>query len=384
MATPASAIAVIEQSTDSGVVEWNLDGFPENAYNRLVPVATLQLPTDLLRPVVQVVQLNPDPKNGGDVYTSHDTPAGHAALTKVGLRKFAMAAGISFVDERRTDDGTNPDVLEVTCVAEMLMPTGQRIRATGMKRIDLAAQTWSSPQHKAKYKSFFLEHVASRAQNRAIRALLSLRSSYPLELYERPFAVVSFAPNMNHPEVRSRMLDAMAGASAQLYGPGAAKQLEAGKTINVTPAPDEDPAPPAPTALPGEKLAAATPAAEPDWLTAKPAATPAPTPIETKRRGAKDLPDRLRESFDASELQGDATESQQLVLRELVVDLPWATELYPVLTAAFGPEWDGKLDAARAQAILNVAEAYAAADPPIDFAGAWRKASADAKKAAEA
>jgi hypothetical protein len=66
---------------------------------------------------------------------------------------------------------------------------------------------------------------------------------------------VSFAPNMNHPEVRSRMLDAMAGASAQLYGPGAAKQLEAGKTINVTPAPEEDPAPATPTPLPGEKLA---------------------------------------------------------------------------------------------------------------------------------
>src|SRR4051812_15559938 len=140
-----TAVTVIEQPIDSGVVEWNLDGFPENAYNRLVPVATLQLPTDLLRPVVQVVQLNPDPKNGGDVYTSRDMPEGHAAPTKVGLRKFAMAAGISFVDERRTDDGSDPDVIEVTCVAELLMPTGQRIRATGMKRVDLGAQTWSSP-----------------------------------------------------------------------------------------------------------------------------------------------------------------------------------------------------------------------------------------------
>lgn len=380
-ANPSTAVAVIEQSTDSGVVEWNLDGFPENAYNRLVPVATLQLPTDLLRPVVQVVQLNPDPKNGGDVYQSNDTPAGHAAPTKVGLRKLAMAAGISFVDERRTDDGSNPDVLEVTCVAEMLMPTGQRIRATGMKRIDLAAQKWQSDAHRAKYKSFFLEHVASRAQNRAIRALLSLRGSYPIEVYERPFAVVSFAPNMNHPEVRSRMLDAMAGASAQLYGPAAAKQLAAGPVVNVTPAADEDPAPTTPTALPGESLAkAAAPGAEPDWL--KPSTPAAATPTATKRKGAPSLPERLRESFDASELKGDATASQQLVLRELVADLPWATELYPVLAAAFGPEWDGKLDAPAVQSILNVAEAFSAAEPPIDFADAWRTASAEARKAA--
>lgn len=382
-ANPETAVAVIEQSADSGVVEWNLDGFPENAYNRLVPVATLQIPTDLLRPVVQVVQLNPDPKNGGDVYTSNDTPAGHAAPTKVGLRKLAMAAGISFVDERRTDDGTNPDVIEVTCVAELLMPTGQRIRATGMKRVDLTAQVWRSPEHRAKYKSFFLEHVASRAQNRAIRALLSLRGSYPIEIYQRPFAVVSFAPNMNHPEVRARMLDAMTGASAQLYGPSGAKELGAGKTINVTPAAEEDPAPATPTELPGEKLAkAAGPVDEPDWLKpSTPAAAAAPT---TKRRGAKSLPERLRESFDASELKGDATESQQLVLRELAADLPWATELYPVLAAAFGPDWDGRLSAPHAQAILNVAEAYEAADPPIDFAAAWREASAAVRKAAEA
>jgi hypothetical protein len=105
MSNEQTGVTVIEQSTTDAMVEWNLDDFPRSEFNRLVPTQTLQLPTDLLRPVVQVVQLNPDPKGGGDVYTSRDMPEGHAAPTKVALRKFATAAGISFIDERRVDDG---------------------------------------------------------------------------------------------------------------------------------------------------------------------------------------------------------------------------------------------------------------------------------------
>lgn len=292
---PDSAVAVIEQSADSGVVEWNLDSFPEERFNRLLPTQTIQLPTDLLRPVVQIVKLDPDPQ-GGDVYTSKDMPSGHAAPTKVGLRKLATAAGISIVDERRTDDGTDPDVIEVTCLAEMLLPTGQRITATGIKRVDLNAQTWASEAHKGKYRSFFLEHVASRAQNRAIRALLSIRGSYPSQVYSRPFAVVSYAPNMANREIRERYLEGFASTTAQLYGGKAApKQVGPGPaTVEAPPAPEEDPAPATPMVLPGEKLARATDVAdeEPAWL--KPAAaakTVKPSFEETIRASAAEAED---------------------------------------------------------------------------------------------
>jgi hypothetical protein len=228
-----------------GVVTWNLDAFPEASFNRLLPTQTIQLPTDLLRPVVQVVKLNPDPQ-AGDVYASRDMPSGHAAPTKVGLRKLATAAGISIVDERRTDDGRDPDVIEVTCLAEMLLPTGQRITATGIKRVDLNAQVWSSDAHKGKFRSFFLEHVASRAQNRAIRALLSIRGSYPTQVYSRPFAVVSYAPNMNHPEIRARYLDNVAPVSASCTAARRrprSRSARAGRRSRRRPAPEEDPAP---------------------------------------------------------------------------------------------------------------------------------------------
>lgn len=349
MTTHERAVTVIEQSTTDAMVEWNLDEFPTERFNRLVPTQTLNLPTDLLRPVVQVVQLNPDAENGGDVYTSRDMPNGHAAPTKVALRKFATAAGISFVDERRVDDGRDPDVIEIVAKAEMLLPTGQRLTAIGSKRIDLNAQTWASPAQRAKYKSFFQEHVASRAENRAIRALLSLRGSYPLAVYAKPFAVVSFAPNMAHPEVRARILEAMTPAVSSLYGPAAdQKALAPGQTINVSPAPEDDAAPDKPTALPGEKLAKADAGEEPDWLKAGVA------PVAAKATTDSDLVQLLRDTAGSSNLNGDAKDPQLAKLRPILQPLGGGV-VAGAIRAVWGEDAVARLSAAQAQALLNVA-----------------------------
>jgi hypothetical protein len=85
----------------------------------------------------------------------------------------------------------------------------------------------------------------------------------------------------------------MAGGRA-LYGPAAAKELEAGAPINVTPAPDEDPAPDEPTTLPGEKLAAARDDVgdEPDWLKDAAAATSRRMTARSSRSSATPRPRR--------------------------------------------------------------------------------------------
>lgn len=221
---PATAALAVPEGT-----EWNMDAFPTDQFNRLIPTQTIRMPSDLVVPVVQVVQLNPDTRNGGDVYTSRDLGDGKAALTRVGLRKVATAAAIAIVDVRRTDDGSNPGVCEVTVRAEMTLPTGQRIPAIGTKRIVMDDQSWASPAQRNRFQSALMEHVAARAENRAIRALLSLRGSYPLEELRKPFAVVTFAPNMNHPEVRAAAIAALTGGIAAAYGPrqAAAPELAA-------------------------------------------------------------------------------------------------------------------------------------------------------------
>jgi hypothetical protein len=363
---PDTALAVIEQPA-TAVVEWNLDDFPTERFNRLIPTQTIAMPTDLFRPVVQVVQLNPDP-NGTDVYHSSDMKPGFVAPTRVALRKLATAAGISILNEHRVDDGSDPNVCEMTCEAEMVLPTGQRLRAPGTKRIDVRTQKFSSDAHRDRFVAFLQEQAASRAQNRAVRALLSLSGSYPSSEISKPFAVVSIAPNMAHPEVRARILDAMGPAIAQVYGPPPAKQLGSGAAVvNVTPAPDDDEQPPAPTALPGEKLARAEPAEEqPAWL-----AGPEEQPAERKPA----LLENLRSSAEASNLQGPPTKPQRDRLAGAFDGLT-AAEINAGFRVAFGWSKDRPLTAAQAQAVITAADSY------LDgFLDAWR-AMAQAEAAA--
>src|SRR3954466_4326892 len=100
--TLETAVIVAEPTT---MATYNLDDFPEANFNRLIPTETIRIPTDLLVPVVQVVRLSLDEADK-DVYSSRDIPNGQKAPTARGLNKLATAAGVSFYDERRTDDGS--------------------------------------------------------------------------------------------------------------------------------------------------------------------------------------------------------------------------------------------------------------------------------------
>lgn len=337
---PAGAVDVV---TPPAI---NLDNWPADRFNRLVPTQTLQLPSDLFTFQMNVVQLDID----RDTYESNDVPKGNRAISRVGLRKLATVAGISVLDQRRTDDGTNPDVCEVTTTVEMLLPTGQRIRAVGMKRVDIRAQRFASDAHRGRYRSFFQEHVASRSENRAIRALLSLQASYPIPELAKPFAVVSIVPNYNHPAVQARMVENMAPAITAGYGPEPVKQLAPGDLQILPPAADDD-------AVEGqfsESASSGTPgngdgpaSTEPAWLaqTDDPFATaPAPKVIEV-----------LREKAAKSPLAGAITDPQKRQVLAAVGDD--VALLRAAVAVAFDvrPEADGKLliTAAQAQAIIG-------------------------------
>jgi len=352
-----SAVQVLDQ----GIVTYDLDAFPSDRFNRLIPTQTIRMPSDLVVPIVQVVQLDV----ARDTYESPDVPKGSRAPNRVALRKLATAAGVSIIDERRTDDGSDPDVCEITCMAEMILPTGQRIRAPGMKRVDLRRQSWASDRQRAKYASFFQEHVASRAENRAIRALLSLQASYPVSELARPFAVVTFAPNMQHPEVRARILDAMAPSVQALYGPEQAKQLGAGQPITtLAEAPDDEPGRFVEADLNGS--ATVDPETgevisddEPDWFGEPP----------PEREGADgavpSLLDELRRRAEASALAGLATEQQRPQLSRLLSPLG-RDAVGAVLAAAFGLADRRAITAAQAQAVLSLAS-----DDAEAFRGRW-------------
>jgi hypothetical protein len=344
--TPSATSALVPVGEQG--VEFNLDAFPTAQYNRLIPTQTIRMPSDLFVPVVQIVQLSVDEADK-DVYSSRDIPNGQKAPTARGLNKLATAGGVSFYDERRTDDGTNPDLIGVAVMASMLLPTGQRITAPGSRQIDLNAQAWASPAQRAKYKSFFYEHVATRARNRAIRSLLSLKSSYTVAELARPFAVVSYAPNMNHPEVRARIIEAMAPSVAQLYGPAAAPQLAAGQAdIEAPEAPEDD------GVIEGQAQDAGP---EPTWFDG--AAEAAPTPRANR------LPAVLREKAASSGMVGPATLPQKERLQAIFKPLGLKATA-DGLRIVFGLASLGDITGAHAQAVIE-------ASVDAEFADLWRE-----------
>jgi hypothetical protein len=87
-------------------VTYSLDNWPEDKFNRLIPVQRIWMPGDLFIPVVNPVVMDPADREGKslDHYSSKDVPAGRRALTARGLSKVATAASLSFYDERRLDD----------------------------------------------------------------------------------------------------------------------------------------------------------------------------------------------------------------------------------------------------------------------------------------
>lgn len=255
MTNAETGVTVIEQSPDA-IVEWNLDNWPLSKFNRLVPTTVLGLATDLIRPIVQTVVLDIE----RDTYASKDLPAGHRAPNALGLAILAAAAGVDFPDETRLDDGSDPLRASAKAWATMVDGAGRTRTVVGSRDYDLSSQPMTDAQRN-RAKGYVYEHALTRARHRAMRVLLGLPQSYSVAELQRPFAVVSYVPNLQHPELRAAVLKAMVPTVAALYGPAAAKQLGSGNEVIELPDEDEPvnvtPAPETPTVLPGEKLAAA-------------------------------------------------------------------------------------------------------------------------------
>lgn len=374
MSNPETAVTVIEQIPDA-VVEWNLDNWPVERFNRLVPTQTLGMATDLIRPIVQVVQLDIET----DTYASRDLKEGHRAPNARGLSLLADALGADFVDEVRLDDGSDPNRAYVRVYAEMVDPTGRKRRAPGSRDFRLDSQPMTDAQRN-RAKGYVHEHAATRARHRALRALASIPQSYPIADLHKPFAVVRYVLNMQHPEVRSRVLDAMIPTAAALFGAEPAKQLAAGDTVTMAEVPDDPPInvmpAEAPRQLPGEKLAAATVSSDdPPWVTGA-----ADGSAGNAQADAVDIVEAIREAAAVSKLKGQLTDPQKAQIGPLLAPLNGTGAFGLVVREAFGPEAVREPTAAQAQAIIIVASKF---ESPELFVAAWA-ATADAIRQAAA
>lgn len=208
-----------------------LNKYPKDRYNVLVPVTTMQVASNLQRIIVSEVQLDvrQDSSNRGpskDIY--YETSSGAFAITKVGGMKLAAAANISIVDTatERTEGcqrciemaratgkprvcGTCEHVhdVAVTVTIRVPEPSGGFRLMKATKEIDCTLEA-AGMKDGADGKQFrrFLPHrtavAESKAFMRAIRAALGLAGTYAYEELKKPFVVARVVPNLDAPEIK--------------------------------------------------------------------------------------------------------------------------------------------------------------------------------------
>lgn len=250
-----------------------LNKYPRDRYNVLVPVTTMQAASSLQRITVSEVQLDTrqDSSNKGpskDIY--FERSCGAFAITKVGGMKLAAAANISIVSTEpgRTEGcqrciemaratgqprtcGNCPHVhdVAVTVTIRVPEPSGGFRLMQATKEIDctLEAAGMKDGANGQQYKRFLPHRTAmaeSKAFMRAIRAALGLAGTYPLEELKKPFVVARMVPNLDAPEIKQAVAQNYLQSMGMLFEAPAAnlKHLEAPQQAE-TVEPYEDEAP---------------------------------------------------------------------------------------------------------------------------------------------
>lgn len=212
------------------------DQFPEQNYNVLAPRTHMDgLPAGT-RLAITEVMVNPD-KNAGEVFP---IAGGQLLIGKPKLDAISAGAGISWLEEKRTDPNTHPHYVEMFVRGKVTDFDGTVREITGTKAIDLredagggipgkdydeivtkarGARTPRDPSGQLmEARKFIHEIAASKAKNRAIASALGIKRSYTREQLGRPFVIPKLVLDTNHPAAQDVVLANLSGATAALYG----------------------------------------------------------------------------------------------------------------------------------------------------------------------
>jgi hypothetical protein len=294
MTQPTAAIATLTPAELAGALIHN----PQELAER---VRSLQAQAHLVTPMVAVSAIAPshainiavvviDPSvdattgAGADVYhqpsihktkkVGEDWQPLEVSLGKTGLLKIAHAAGITWVESHRTDDGHSPYYWAWTAVGEVVdfdgtrrrLPPGSveidlrdgspqiggwtvdkwivRVQEADAKRLTTAkADQWKvKPEPIGGWtgdrvmaaRRFGLRLAESKAMNAVTRGL-GLKSKYTVTELQKPFVVLrcSFVPDLKDPEVKRLVTERGLGGSRLLYP----RRTHEPEIIDVTPQP---------------------------------------------------------------------------------------------------------------------------------------------------
>lgn len=208
--------------------------YDASRYNLLAPrVHVGEMPAGTALAVREVVI---DQKSKDEVYR---VEGGKLALTKTALNKIASAAGITWIEERRTDDRMHPHYCEYNVVGEVMDFDGTRRRIQGTKCVDLrddatgdgtpgkdldammraAASSKRDPSAQIAQQRKFIDSICiSKARNRAIADILAIPRAYSPEDLSKPFIVPKLVLDSNNPLAQQAIMASMVGATNALFG----------------------------------------------------------------------------------------------------------------------------------------------------------------------
>ncbi len=223
----------------------------EGAYNVLVPTVTIQEISPMHKPVLEIVQINTEPK-GGEIYEIVKG-SGDWSLNSTALSKISFAAGLLWNARncRRTDNGSNPKITSYQAEAFVRKEDGTYMPVNREYQLDLEVieeeirtswetksqdlakkEKWTEEKRKdfvEKYvkrdmlqkRKFRLQLAQTGAMARVIKFIFGLKGTYKIEELKKPFIVpkIVFAPDVNDPQVKAMLMKQGLDATALLFGP---------------------------------------------------------------------------------------------------------------------------------------------------------------------
>jgi len=229
-----------------------LNDFPEDKYNLLIPVRSIQEINPIYRIVVNTVNISTN-LDDREIYEEKNAQGNVPmyALTHKALLKLATAANAQVVESYRIRSkvcekcidvvkatGTAPSCGSCACNANVAfrvtmkfpeLSGGWRIQQA-TREIDFSNIVSAKEGQIRRMKEFAAEHAESKAMSRCIRKGLNVKNAYTIEELEKPFVVAYPVLDSRDADVKKALIAGSLAATNLLYGNGLnMPQLQAGK-----------------------------------------------------------------------------------------------------------------------------------------------------------
>lgn len=260
-----------ESPEEKSVVLFEIEKAKKAGMNVLLPTTHIEKVSEFHAPVLDYVQLSPEPKDG-DVYYHAEMKL--FAPTKQGLMKLSGCAGIIWDPERTTriDNRADRNYIAYQAVGGVKKADGTVIWIKQEYDMDfevIEEELREQYQKKArdnkqlttekaradyvnycvkrdmlKKRKFKVRLCEAGAMNRVVRALLGLKAGYTRRELEKPFVVarIVFRPDYSDPKIRELMIQESIKSMTGIYGPPKQEPIvlpcNEEPEVNIEPAPD--------------------------------------------------------------------------------------------------------------------------------------------------